>query len=224
MTDAPIAPANEYPGAPESLEVTASPTYAPEAPLLVEAAPLEYADFGIRFAARLIDLVLIYALSFATNFVGAVLIVTSLRVLHQPLQSAIQNMGTTSALSYAAALAAGVAYYVVADGLHGSTPGKMVLGLTVRAKDGGFCRFGSAVGRELGYFIDSLFFGMPAYFTMKSNPEQQRLGDKWAGTVVVRTRSLPPQERRQGGTFVYAAAAACFAYGAIIFAELVLKI
>ena len=43
--------------------------------------------------------------------------------------------------------------------------------------------------RSLGYYVDGLFFGLVGWTSMSRSPTKQRLGDKWAGTVVVHNRS-----------------------------------
>jgi uncharacterized RDD family membrane protein YckC len=66
-----------------------------------------------------------------------------------------------------------------------------MLGLRVRRSDLAPCTVGAAFGRNLAYYIDSFFFGLVAYSSMSKSPRQQRLGDKWAHTVVVKSATLP---------------------------------
>lgn len=49
---------------------------------------------------------------------------------------------------------------------------------------------GASVVRELGYYVDGLFFGMVGKAAMDSSPHKQRHGDGWAGTTVVRRATL----------------------------------
>jgi uncharacterized RDD family membrane protein YckC len=100
----------------------------------------------------------------------------------------------------------------------------MILGLTVLDATGGFCKPGAALGRELAYYIDALFFGIVAYASMNKSACQQRLGDKWAHTVVVRRRSLQPAQRRSTGRFVAAVAASCLVYCALMLASLLTRL
>jgi hypothetical protein len=52
--------------------------------------------------------------------------------------------------------------------------------------------------RELGYFVDAMFFGIIGYSAMKDDIRQQRHGDDWAHTIVCK-RSLIPHDRLRGG-------------------------
>jgi hypothetical protein len=72
----------------------------------------------------------------------------------------------------------------VFEGLFGATAGKLILGMRVIQDDGSPCNFGSAFYRGLWRYIDALFFGLVAYTTMNA-PQQKRLGDKRAHTMVV---------------------------------------
>jgi uncharacterized RDD family membrane protein YckC len=150
------------------------------------------------------------------------IVLAVIRVLqHQPVRPAVSAAsGWSLALSFVAA----VAFHALAEGIHGSTPGKMMLGLTVLDSAGGFCKPGAALVRELAYFVDALFFGIVAYLSMKDSALRQRLGDKWAGTVVVRRRSLQPTQRRSTGRFIAAVAASCLAYGALILASFLARL
>ena len=85
------------------------------------------------------------------------------------------------------------AYHTICTSVHGSTVGKRLLSLQVIQDDGSRCRPRSAIIRELGFFPDSLFFGVVGYAAMSANEEHKRQGDRWADTIV---RKIPkgPQE------------------------------
>jgi uncharacterized RDD family membrane protein YckC len=68
--------------------------------------------------------------------------------------------------------------------------------------DGSNCRPKSAIIRELGFFVDTLFFGLVGYFAMREDPEQQRLGDEWADTIVCQRAQVPSTSQRAGTQFV----------------------
>ena len=78
------------------------------------------------------------------------------------------------------ALLGSLAYRVICTSVHGSTLGKLAFSMVVAQEDGSPCRFGSATIRELGYFVDALFFGPIGYFAMQKTPQEQRHGDEWA--------------------------------------------
>ncbi|NTW29517.1 MAG: RDD family protein [Coriobacteriia bacterium] len=177
---------------------------------------LEYAGFWIRLVARLIDLIIMYAVSFCVGFVVAAALVIMAVMTGASYASAAARFGETTALSFVLALIANVAYGTLAEGFHGSTPGKMAVGLTVLGQDGGFCSPGSALGRSLAFYIDTLFFALPAFVTMRQTNRQQRLGDKWAKTVVVRRRSVHRSQLRPVGRFIGVTCAVVFAYSLVI--------
>ncbi|MFJ8628676.1 RDD family protein [Kitasatospora sp. NPDC093550] len=83
---------------------------------------------------------------------------------------------------------------------HGRSLGKAALGLRVVRADGGPVRFRHSLVRGLvGFFELIALSGFPAVITSAVNTEGRRLGDLFAGTVVVRERTpggsataLPP--------------------------------
>ena len=179
------------------------------------ADPLVYAGFGVRVGARLIDIAVVNALAFVTWFFAMVVLMVAVGRAGRPTQPLVDALGRRSAWLYIIAFIAALMYHVVADAIHGSTPGKMALGLTVLGDSGDFCTLRAALARELAYFIDGLFFGVVAYSEMKKSRRQRRLGDKWAHTIVVRRTSLLPAQRRTRPRFAAAVAAACLAYAAL---------
>jgi len=50
--------------------------------------------------------------------------------------------------------------------------------------------------RSLAYYIDALLFAMPAYSSMSNSPLNQRYGDRWGKTVVVKIKEITPESRR----------------------------
>ena len=64
------------------------------------------------------------------------------------------------------------------------------------------CRPKSAIIRELGFFVDGMFFGLVGYFAMREDPEQQRLGDEWGDTIVCKRAQVPSTSQKSGTQFV----------------------
>ncbi|MPM99374.1 hypothetical protein SDC9_146565 [bioreactor metagenome] len=85
----------------------------------------------------------------------------------------------------------GLAYYVFFEGKIGATLGKMAVGLKVIKLDGSPCDIQAAVLRTLLRLIDALpaayLIGVISVWVTELN---QRLGDKVAGTIVVRVKNL----------------------------------
>ncbi len=81
-----------------------------------------------------------------------------------------------------------VAYYIVCEVAWGTSIGKRVLNLTVRADDGSRIGIRASVVRNLARFIDGFPYVVPylvAAFAVSVDEEKQRIGDRLAHTVVV---------------------------------------
>ncbi|QKG25153.1 RDD family protein [Actinomadura verrucosospora] len=94
-------------------------------------------------------------------------------------------------LSLVAVVAVVVGYPCAFETLsRGRTLGKMALGLRVVADDGGPVRFRQALVRALAAFIEFwTLYGAPALITSFCNRRGKRLGDLFAGTIVIQERT-----------------------------------
>jgi uncharacterized RDD family membrane protein YckC len=156
--------------------------------------------FWPRVLARVIDFVVHYIASFLAGFLFA-LILTLAAGGHPPTQ-VLQKLFQTHYAGFIAGILGLVAYNVICTSVCGITLGKLLLRMQVIQDDGSPCRPKSAIIRELGYFIDALFFGLVGYFAMREDPEQQRLGDEWADTIVCKRTQVPSSSQRTGMQFV----------------------
>ncbi|GLW96010.1 RDD family protein [Microtetraspora sp. NBRC 16547] len=88
-----------------------------------------------------------------------------------------------------------VGYPVVFETVsRGRSLGKLAMGLRVVGDDGGPVRFRQALFRGLAGFLEFwMFFGAPALITSLVNQRGKRLGDVFAGTIVIGERA-PRQE------------------------------
>ena len=78
-------------------------------------------------------------------------------------------------------------YYVLLEGLAGTTLGKAVLGLRVVAMDGGPCSWKASMKRNIFRLLDGLPVGYAVgWAAISLDPQHQRLGDRAARTLVVR--------------------------------------
>jgi len=85
-------------------------------------------------------------------------------------------------------LALTLAYFVVLEGAFGATVGKLVLGIRVRALDGTRIGFGAAAIRNVARVVDGFPYLIPylvGAIAVSRSETDQRLGDRWAKTVVV---------------------------------------
>jgi uncharacterized RDD family membrane protein YckC len=74
----------------------------------------------------------------------------------------------------------------------GATLGNSIVGLKAIPKNGinRNLTFGESFKRHLVDPIDMFFFGLVGIITIKNTDLNQRVGDLWAGTIVVRNKNL----------------------------------
>lgn len=82
-----------------------------------------------------------------------------------------------------------VAYYIVMEAIWGATLGKMALRLRVVKMDGSPIGWKESIIRNLLRIVDGLFDYLVGAILIWSSPLRQRLGDRVAGTVVMRRRA-----------------------------------
>ncbi len=122
-----------------------------------------YAGFWIRFAAYIIDAIILFV-------VGIVL--------------AVWVGGTSgTALQFAVGLVYTIGFWIA----EGATPGKMAVGIKITTVDGDDIDFGRALLRYVGYIASAiiLFIG---YLMIAFTGQKRGLHDYIAGTVVIKTR------------------------------------
>lgn len=183
---------------------------------------LEGVSFWPRAIARVIDFFLHYLIGFLAGTLFRIMLEVAagghipfrilLRVSHLGLPVFLGGL-----LGY-------TAYEVVFTTVHGSTVGKRILSMVVVQDDGSPCRLRSAVIRELGYFVDSIFFGLVGYLAMQKNRQEQRYGDQWADTVVCSRSHVAPENLRGPGRFVVALMFAAMADAAFLMVGLLIQL
>jgi uncharacterized RDD family membrane protein YckC len=120
-------------------------------------------------------------------FLLDVLLVNLLQVpLAVPVVALSSSQTEATEMARLLGLLVAAAYFVIAETVWGRTPGKAMLGIRVVNTAGARIDFGQSLGRNAARFIDLLLWGIPAFLSISRSPLHQRLGDKWAGTVVVR--------------------------------------
>ena len=127
---------------------------------------LEYVSVGPRFLAILIDSLIIGAVTGFLSF---------------PFRYAPGAWGGSVGLM-------SILYYIVMDATQGATLGKMALGLRVVKVDGSPISWQESLIRNVLRIVDGLFFYLVGAILVWNSPLRQRLGDRAAGTVVVRRR------------------------------------
>lgn len=134
--------------------------------------PVIGAGVGIRALSTIVDGIIL-------GVIGGVLAAV--------LGSDFSN-GNISSSYYLWSLVIGFCYYTYFEGKTGATPGKMVCGLRVVKLDGSACDISAAAMRTACRILDGLFAYLVAAIFVWSTERNQRIGDKMAGTVVVRVK------------------------------------
>jgi len=158
--------------------------------------------FWPRVAARVIDFIVHYMVSIVAAFLFAILLMIAAAGHPNPLL--VARMRHTGIAVFVFSLLGSIAYEIVCEGVHGSTPGKLALGMAVVQEDGTPCRIKSAAIRSFAYLVDALFFGLIGYMAMKGSPQMQRHGDEWAKTIVCKRSAIQTNNLRSGGQFAVA--------------------
>ncbi|WP_440881183.1 RDD family protein [Tenacibaculum sp. C7A-26P2] len=135
-------------------------------------------NIGDRFVAGLVDYIIIYGLTFFLIF-----------TFGEP-----NDKGGYS-LNGLPALVPIIFWLIMTVGLEigfGATIGNSLVKLKAIPKNGMNRKltFGESFKRHLLDPIDMFFFGLIAIVTIKNTDKNQRLGDIWGNTIVVRTENL----------------------------------
>lgn len=145
---------------------------------------VEVAQLPVRALGALIDLMIILV-----GYVVAILLwAVALPEFDEALTAAILIIFTVTVI---------VGYPLAMEtATRGRSVGKMVMGLRVVSDDGGPERFRQALFRALAGFVEIwMLFGGPAVIASLSSANGKRIGDMFAGTVVISERgprSVPP--------------------------------
>jgi uncharacterized RDD family membrane protein YckC len=84
--------------------------------------------------------------------------------------------------------AATLVYFGGLERAWGATVGKRIVGLRVAMADGSAVPGRAVLIRTLCRLIDGILLYAVGAVLVWASPQRQRLGDRWAGTVIVRTR------------------------------------
>ncbi len=140
------------------------------------ALDLRVARPASRFLALLLDLIIQYGLLY---FLSIPAIMTA-------------SVDSALAVGFEIVAFAGVVvgYPAICETIsRGRTLGKMALGIRVVGDDGGVIRFRQALVRGLSASVEIwVFFGMPALISSLLNRQGKRVGDIFAGTIVIQDR------------------------------------
>jgi len=152
--------------------------------------PVAGAGFWIRAGARIIDTIVHNIVWFVAAFLIGVLIGIYGAITGTPTSHLFTGAESPSAMEFLLALVGSIFYHAISEFICGTSLGKLIFRIYVKNEGGQTISIGAAIIRSCAYFIDALFFGLVAYGNMKKSPLNQRLGDKWAKTVVVERSNL----------------------------------
>jgi uncharacterized RDD family membrane protein YckC len=170
-----------------SVEFVAQPYAQPGTVVTGDAVVLDVqlAQLPVRAVGALIDVTVM----FVGYFIGLLLWAATLADHDPALSAAVLIIFTVVVL---------LGYPLVFEtATRGRSLGKMAMGLRVVSEDGGPERFRQALFRALAAVIEIwMFFGGPAVICSLISPQGKRIGDVFAGTVVISERgprvSPPP--------------------------------
>lgn len=133
---------------------------------------------GARIGAQIVDSIVVVALLFVPFFLFAA------------LAGGTGDSGAAAGIGLIGLLIgiiAALGYHFLIEGLwDGFTVGKRIFGIKVVHEDGSECSVGSAFVRNLLEILDGLFYYLVGFIVMAASEKRQRIGDRLAGTVVVR--------------------------------------
>jgi uncharacterized RDD family membrane protein YckC len=178
------------------------------------APPTVGIGFWPRAGARVLDVLFVMLLAFPAGIVAAIVLLI-LQVAGVTDDGWAVRMQESTVANYVFGAFAGVAFHAASDTLVGATPGKLVFRMRVVNLDGRRCGVGAALVRNLAYFVDSFFFGVPAYSSMQRGPEQQRYGDRWAKTMVISADEARLHQPAAASRVIFGVLASCIIAGAV---------
>jgi uncharacterized RDD family membrane protein YckC len=136
-----------------------------ESPYQAAAPQLEYVSVGPRFLAVLIDGIILMV-------VGGI------------ISAGLRAPAVAGTLEAVIAFA----YLIIMEATQGATIGKKLVGLRVVKEDGSPISWNESIIRNLLRIVDSLFVYLVGAILVWNSPTRQRLGDRVAKTVVIRSR------------------------------------
>ena len=163
------------------VQPSAPKTTGPAASAAAAAAAPDYAGLGRRFVAHLID---------------GILCLIAYMIIGSMVASQTGGMtddgfsleGTPALVTILLTFIVTLAYFAVLEASSsGKTLGKLIAGTRVADANGGKASFNQALMRNILRLVDGLVFYLVGIILILRSERKQRLGDRVAGTVVLRT-------------------------------------
>lgn len=170
-------------------------------PLHTNEGPASGAGFWIRALARIIDIAYGNLLGLIAGILGGI-ILAILQVFGTLSPGWEQRIQGSSFVGFGLSLLGGFLYHALTEGIHGASLGKLICRLRVLQEDGLPSTIKGGIVRNLGWFVDGLFLGLIGYSSMAKSPLNQRYGDVWGKTIVIKTKDLPVSDTRSPAHFI----------------------
>jgi uncharacterized RDD family membrane protein YckC len=192
-------------------------------PRIATAEIVSGAGFWIRFLARFLDMAFGFMLGLATGVIGGILfaVLSRLGRISPDWPLLVRK---TSLSGFGLGLLGAFLYHAIAEGVGSVTVGKLICGLRVVQEDGRPATLRGAFIRDLAYHLDALFFGLVGYASMCKGPLQQRYGDVWGKTVVVKAAVFQPTPARSPLRMAAGILVGSVLWAGITFAQLLLRV
>ena len=152
---------------------------------------VEYASLGWRFAAVLVDTVVLFGLLIIAMMVYILVLAAQGRIDPQDpaaVQALSQDLGVSDLMANVVVFGALFVYYAVLEGIFGASVGKLVFRMRVVMADGSKPTGGAVIVRNLVRIPEAWLLYIPAGISCLASGRRQRLGDHAARTMVVRRR------------------------------------
>jgi uncharacterized RDD family membrane protein YckC len=164
------------------------PNFNPSPGVVVQNGNVEYAGFGIRLLAWLIDFLVLLFLSFIIGlisgfFIAFLLIYVSIVSADSSIVTSLSNF-----ISGFIGFSVNLLYFTLFwSSKFQGTPGKILLGLKIVDVNGNKISYFTALIRYISTIISSLLLGI-GYLLIIFDGKKQALHDKFASTYVIKVK------------------------------------
>jgi len=165
-----------------------SPNFNPSVDVVVQSGNVEYAGFGVRLLAWLVDLLVLLFLSFIIALISGFFI--AFLLIYVSIVSANSSIVTflSDFISGFIGFSVNLLYFTLFwSSKFQGTPGKILLGLKIVDANGNKISYSTALIRYISTFISSLLLGI-GYLWIIFDGKKQALHDKLASTYVIKVK------------------------------------
>ena len=164
------------------------PNFNPSSGVVVQGGNVEYAGFGIRLLAWLIDFLVLLFLSFIIALISGFFI--AFLLIYVSIVSADSSIVRflSDFIGGFIGFSVNLLYFTLFwSSKFQGTPGKILLGLKIVDANGNKISYSTALIRYISTFISSLLLGI-GYLLIIFDGKKQALHDKFASTYVIKVK------------------------------------